>query len=307
MPSQSTLQVAVIGAGHLGQHHARNLAALPGVELVAVCDPNPEQGKKVAEANKTRWIEHVDDLPSHLAAVSIAAPTPFHFALAERFVKARIACLVEKPLTATLDEATALAELARKERALVQVGHIERFNPVLDGCEPDGFAPRYLEARRYTPFTGRSTDTSVVFDLMIHDIDLALWMVGSKVTKIEARGAALRGPLEDWAVCRLEFENGAVADIAASRVMSEPSRRIRMFSNEQVADIDFATRKRVITRGPGLEKLEHQGATDEPLRRELAQFVACVRSGEAPLVGPDEGLTAIRIADAVLQQIRSSR
>lgn len=298
------LQVAVIGAGHLGQHHARNLAALSDVELVAVCDPNEEQGKKVAAAQNTKWVARVEDLPRGLDAVSIAAPTPLHFMLAEKFVEDGVACLVEKPMTATLEEAEALAELASRTGAVVQVGHIERFNPVFDGCDPTAFQPTYVECRRYTPFTGRSTDTSVVFDLMVHDIDLASWWIGSPVSRIEARGGVLRGPLEDWATCRLTFENGAVAEIAASRVMSDPGRRARLFAPGLVVEIDFGSRRRVETRGIELEKTEHVGAQDEPLKRELEHFVDHVRRGAQPLVGPTQGLASIRIAHEVLAQIR---
>lgn len=300
----SVLSVAVIGAGHLGQHHARNLAALPGVRLVAVCDPNEEQGRKIAAAQNTEWVARVEDLPRGLDAVSIAAPTPLHFMLAEKFVEDGVACLVEKPMTATLEEAEALADLAARTGVVVQVGHIERFNPVFDGCDPTGFHPTYVECRRYTPFTGRSTDTSVVFDLMIHDIDLAMWWVGSPVETVEARGGVLRGPLEDWATCRLGFRNGAVAEIAASRVMSDPGRRARIFGPGLVVELDFGARKRIVTRGIELEKLEHVGVTDEPLKRELEHFVDAVRRGAQPLVGPTQGLASIRVAHEVLSQIR---
>jgi predicted dehydrogenase len=302
----SILSLAVIGAGHLGQHHARNLAAINGVKLVAVCDPNEEQGRKVAAANSCAWVSRVEDLPADLDAVSIAAPTPLHFMISEKFVGDGIACLIEKPMTATLEEAEALADLAARVGGVVQIGHIERFNPVFDGCDPTAFRPQYIECRRYTPFTGRSTDTSVVFDLMIHDLDLAAWWVGSPVARIEASGGVLRGPLEDWATCRLRFENGAIAEIATSRVMSDPGRKARLFARDQVVEFDFGARKRTITRGLELEKIEHTGAAEEPLRRELEHFIACVRRRAQPLVGPAQGLAAIKVAHEVLAQIRGS-
>jgi predicted dehydrogenase len=207
-------------------------------------------------------------------------------------------------MTATLGEARSLIAIAEEKRLVVQVGHIERFNPVLDGFDPAAVGATYIEARRYTPFTGRSTDTSVVFDLMVHDLDLVCWMAGSRPVAVEAQGGVLRGPLEDWASARLVFENGVIADVASSRVMSDAARRTRMFAPGAVVEIDFGSRKRVETKGRELERIEHQGSAEEPLRRELEHFVQCVREGVRPRVSEREGLAAIEIAHQVLSRIR---
>lgn len=304
IPSDARLRVAVVGAGHLGQHHARNLASLDDVQLVAICDPDSARVKAMADQYGAAHVTRIEDLPSDLDAVSIAAPTPLHAMFAEHFLGRGVHCLVEKPMTATLEEGRALAELAAGEGLVLQVGHIERFNPAFDGFENGASGPLWLEARRYTAFTGRSTDTSVVFDLMIHDIDLALSLIPSTVTRIEARGGVVRGPLEDWASCRLNFQNGAVADIATSRVMIEPQRKLRAFYSDRVVEFDLGARKRSETRGRELEKVEHQGGSDEPLKRELVDFVRCVRGGKSPRVSQNEGLAAIEVAHEVLSQIR---
>ena len=299
-----TLRMAVIGTGHLGRHHARNLGALEGVELVAVCDPCEERGRAAAETAHTTWFGSTDDLPEDLDAVSIAAPTPLHFELAAGYLKRGIHCLVEKPMTATSEEARALCGIAQESSALLQVGHIERFNPVLDGLDRSALSLRLIEAWRLAPHSGRSTDTSVVFDLMIHDLDLALWFAASEVTSVEARGGVLIGPWPDWASCTIRFASGAVANLTASRVAPHAERRMLLHHRSGTVDLDFGRRRRGSFDAEGVS--EHQGGDDEPLRRELAHFVERIRTREAVLVSELEGLKAVELAEQVLAQIQDS-
>ncbi len=297
-----TLRAAVIGAGHLGRHHARNMASLAGVELVAVCDPDEQRGRQAAEAAGARWLADAAELPLDLDAVSIAAPTPLHFSLARALLERGVHCLVEKPMTATLAEARELVAIAARAGRVLQVGHSERFNPVLDLLPGSAGAPRLIEARRTFPHTGRSGDTSVVYDLMIHDIDLALYFAGSRIQALEAAGGALIGPLEDWAHCRLVFASGCVATLMASRVAPLAMRRTVIHADMRTVDIDFQARRLGVFDAAGAR--EAQAGNEEPLRRELEHFAGCVRTGARPRVSGAEGLAAIEVAERVLSCIR---
>lgn len=293
--------MAVIGTGHLGRHHARNLANIANVELVGICDPDRERGLAAAELSGAAWVSDPAELPEDLDAVSIAAPTPLHHDLAASYLKRGVHCLVEKPMTATSEQAVSLCRIAEESRCVLQVGHIERFNPVLDGLTRPLPNPLQLDAWRLAPHSGRSRDTSVVFDLMIHDIDLALWFANSKVERVEARGGVLIGPLPDWASCRLTFESGMQANLIASRVSPTVERRMILQLGGGSLDIDFGKRT-LGTFGPDGANT-FQGGDDEPLRRELEHFVEQVRTGGRPLVSWDEGRLSVEIASEVLHQL----
>lgn len=297
------LEVAVIGTGSLGRHHARNLARIEGVKLVAVVDPSEERGRAAAELSKTGWLARVEDVPRSVAAVSIAAPTPIHFDLAKRFLEEGVHVLVEKPMCATLEQAERLAVIAGKSKRVLQVGHIERFNPVLDLLPAGDLAVRAITCERLTPHTGRSTDTSVVFDLMIHDIDLARAFAQSEVVEVEAAAGIVSGPLEDWAEARLSFANGRSATLVASRVAAERGRRTRLYCDRRVIDIDLDKRKLAVTAlrdgAPLPSVTTSEGTQEEPLFRELSDFVRCALENSTPRVGAQDGLAAVRIADAV--------
>lgn len=300
----TTLRMAVIGTGHIGRHHARNLGGLDGVELVAVCDPDEGRGRQAAEMGNSRWVKTPDELPGDLDGVCIAAPTPLHGELAERFLGAGVHCLVEKPLAATPDEAARIVGAAHEAGRIVQVGHIERFNPVFDQLDPDSVRPTQIDCWRLAPHTGRSTDTSVVFDLMIHDLDLVLWWADSPVTAVEASGGIQVGPLEDWASARVSFESGCRAHVTASRVAPTAVRRSVLHGAELTADIDFGQRKLGLHGAAGSQ--EHQGSDEEPLRRQLAHFVDCVRQGRRPLVAGEDGQKAVELAARVLSCLREA-
>ena len=236
------LRVGVVGVGHLGQHHARILASLPDVELVAVVDSRPEQAQTIADKFGTRAVADYHELLGLVDAVSIAVPTVLHREVAGTFLSRGIPTLVEKPLASTLAEAELLVSLSHSTGALLQVGHIERFNPALSALHQMAIRPKYITAERLSTYTFRSTDIGVVLDLMIHDLDLVLSLIHSPVRSVAAVGVSLFGEHEDVANARVEFENGTVANLTASRASYAALRKMRIWSAEGYASLDFAAK-----------------------------------------------------------------
>src|SRR4051812_40042527 len=244
----SRLRVAVVGVGPLGQHHARILAAHPDVELVAVADSRPDQARAIAEKVGTVAVDDYRALPDRVDAVSIAVPTSHHREVAAAFLGRGIATMIEKPLATSLAEAESLVALARARGAVLQVGHIERFNPALSALEGLPLRPKYITCERLSTYTFRSTDIGVVLDLMIHDLDLVLSMNPSPVRAVAAVGVSVFGGHEDIANARVEFEDGCVANLTASRVSYVAARKMRLWGAEGFATLDFATRKGTLVR-----------------------------------------------------------
>lgn len=329
----TTLRVAVIGVGHLGQHHARVLASLPGVTLVGVADARPEQAQAVAAKNGTRAVEDWRELLGQVDAVSVAVPTFLHREVAGAFLERGTATMVEKPLAASLREAEELVGLAQSTGAMLQVGHIERFNPALSALEGMGLRPKYINAERLSTYTFRSTDIGVVHDLMIHDIDLILSLVSAPVRSVSAVGVSVFGGHEDVANARVEFEDGCVVDLTASRASFQATRKMRLYGAEGYASLDFATKQgtlirpsdalrrghidldeldmtkpaaikeRVFGRILRVDQVQTEGR--EPLALELEDFVAAVRGLSRPRVSGDDALRAMNLADQVLQSLNS--
>ncbi len=330
------LRLAVVGVGHLGKEHARILSTFPGVSLVGVVDSNRAQAERIAERCSTRAYVDPRELMPQLDAAVIAAPTTYHHVLARELLHAGIPLLIEKPLAATCDEAGELVELARSRGVILQVGHIERFNPAFEEVQSLPLQPRYLQAERCGGFTGRSTDTGVVLDLMIHDLDLVLALTGSEVERVEALGVSVLGGHEDIAQARVVFRNGCIADLTASRVHPEPRRRMQVWGVEGYAGIDFARKtlslmqpSESLRRGmidsrrldPALAsslKAElfgrfiqqqqrdcNQPSRADQLTRELEEFVHCVRTGATPRVDGEAGYRAIEVATRILDSLRS--
>jgi predicted dehydrogenase len=327
------LKVGVVGVGHLGRHHARIFAAMPEVELVGVVDGRVEQGKSVAEACGTRAFTDYRDLLEQVDAISVAVPTCAHREVAGAFLDRGIPTLVEKPLATTLLEAEQLVELATAQKTLLQVGHIERFNPALSTLENLAFRPRYITAERLGTYTFRSTDIGVVLDLMIHDIDLILSMVQSPVKSVAAVGVGIFGGHEDIANARIEFEDGCVVNLTASRASYQAVRKMRLYGAEGYVTLDFATRQGTVVRpsdrlrrgdvdlegldltqpmavkerifGKILRVDQVQGEGREPLALELEDFVQAIRTGSRPRVSGEDALRAIRLADQVLRSLRT--
>ena len=234
-----TVRIAVVGVGHLGKHHVRLLAKNPVAELVGVADTN--EHNLTAAASEHGVPGHLDykDLLGKVDAVCVAVPTSAHLEVAGCFLESGVDVLVEKPIAPTEKDGRKLVDLAARADRILQVGHVERFNPALDAVREMGLEPRYIESHRLAPFSFRSVDIGVVLDLMIHDIDLVLTMVKSKVASVEAYGGAVFTPAEDMASAILKFENGAVAHLTANRVALRPMRRMRLFSRDCYASLDF--------------------------------------------------------------------
>jgi len=326
--------MAVIGVGHLGQHHARILADLPDVELVGVVDSNLEQARLIAGRLNATPFENYEALIGEVDAVSIVTPTLHHHRVAAAFLGAGIPALVEKPVCRTVAEADDLIALADKAGVPFQVGHIERFNPAFEELVKRPICPKFVEAERHGPFTGRSLDIGAVLDLMIHDLDLLLSLVGSTVKSVSAVGAAVFGGHEDMVNARLEFENGCIAHVTASRITRHPKRRLRVWAPEGYAGIDFVTRKLTLVQqseevrqfgarvnhldsaakarlkdevfGRYLQVLNLDGdRKHDQLTAELRHFVDCVRTGRRPRVTGVDGRNALELAERVLTAVRN--
>jgi predicted dehydrogenase len=327
------LRVGVVGVGHLGKEHARILSGLPGVELVGVADHNAAQAEAVARRCRTRaFTDHHTLMPLVQAAV-IVVPTTQHHAVAIDFLNHRVPLLVEKPLAGTPRESEQLVDLAERQGVLLQVGHIERFNPAFEALQDLPLRPKYVQSERCGGFTGRSTDIGVVLDLMVHDLDLVMALVRSPVRSVQALGVSVLGGHEDVAQARVTFADGCVADLSASRVHPSPVRRMQLWGPEGFAGIDFASRRltlmqpaarlreghldarRLDTAMPATLKTELFGSylevherdcnTGDQLTRELEEFVRCVRSGHKPRVDGAAGREAVALAWQVLVSLRA--
>ncbi len=301
-------RVAVIGVGHLGKHHARILAALPGVELVAVVDTNRARAEEIAAAHGTRPLFAAADLLGQVDAVSIAVPTEQHLAVALPFLQSGVPAIVEKPMARSLDEADAMIGAAEKSGVTLAVGHTERFNPAVEAARPLLRDPRFIEVHRLGTFPERSLDIDVVFDLMIHDLDVVLSIVPSEVESIEAVGVPVLTGRVDIANVRLRFANGCIANLTASRISRDRVRKIRFFQPSAYVSIDYAAQKVEMYRlvkgtgpMPSIDGGDVPVANEEPLRRELADFVDAVASTRAPLVDGRQGRRALELATRIVQ------
>jgi predicted dehydrogenase len=233
------MRISVIGAGHLGTIHARLLAQNPDVTLVAIVDPDEAKGRAVAAEHGATWCSSLDAMPA-CDAVVIAAPTSLHHGLAVQCLDRGLHCFIEKPVTATGDEARDLIERAAATDRVIQVGHVERFNPAVRALAGYGIAPLFIEVHRLAPFKPRAIDVSVIHDLMIHDIDLLLWMTGSEITDIQATGVAVLTDTPDICNARITFANGCVANVTASRISAKPMRKLRVFQRDSYVSLDLA-------------------------------------------------------------------
>ncbi len=329
------LRVGVVGVGHLGQHHARILAAMPGVRLVGVADADTARASTVAARCQTSAFADYRDLVDRVDAVTVAVPTVMHREVAVAFLARGISTLVEKPMAGTLAEAEQIAAVARHTGAVLQVGHIERFNPALRALDDLGVRPRYINAERLSTFTFRSTDIGVVHDLMIHDLDLILSMVDAPVQSVAAVGVGVFGEHEDVANARIEFADGTVANVTASRASYHAVRKMRVSGAEGYVSLDFAARQATLVRPsdqlrrgrPDLEgvdlsqpaaikdhvfgkmlrldRVPYEGT--EPLALELEDFIAAARGEGRPRVGGEDGLRVMRLADLVLKSLEAHR
>jgi predicted dehydrogenase len=308
-----SLRIAVIGVGYLGRHHARILSDLPGVELVAVVDTNRARAEEIAEARKTRSLVDSREVVGQVDAVTIAVPTERHLEIAAPLLKAGLPVLVEKPMARSLAEADAMIAAAREAGVPLGVGHTERFNPAVAEARPLLADPRFIEVHRLGTFPERSLDIDVVFDLMIHDLDVLLSLVTSDVESIEAVGVPVLTGRVDIANARLRFANGCIANLTASRISRDRVRRIRFFQHSAYLSIDYTAQKievwRLVKKDGAMPSIQGgavEVVQEEPLKRELVDFIDAVRTGRAPTVSGQDGRRALELATRIVEKMSLS-
>jgi predicted dehydrogenase len=304
------IKCAVIGTGYLGKFHAEKYAALPNCDLVAVVDVDQQAAEEVAAKHGVKAITDYHALLGQVDAVSVVVPTSLHFQVSRDFLASGSHVLVEKPITVTVAEADELIIIAKEKKLILQVGHLERFNPAVVGLDNSEHKPMFIESHRLSPFNPRANDVSVVLDLMIHDIDIILALVDSEVERMDASGTAVLTQDTDIANARLTFKSGCVANVTASRISMKMERKMRMFRPNEYVSVDF--HNRVLTRHqtgkkemfPGIpeietEKIEFPSA--DALLAEIEHFIHCIQSGENPLVSGEAGKRALQTAIAITE------
>jgi predicted dehydrogenase len=301
------LRIGIAGLGHIGKNHARILAELPDCDLAAVFDTNAETAREIAAKYGTRAASTLEEFSGAVEAATIATPTPTHFSIAEQLLKAGKHLLVEKPITESTGDARKLVQMSREAGRILQVGHVERFNPVMSKLEELLTKPRFIESHRLSPYPNRSIEIGVVLDLMIHDLEIILHLVKSPVTSIDAVGVPVLSRGEDIANVRLHFENGCVANVTASRISPEKMRKIRVFQREGYVSLDYQNQTGEVYRlsGGRIVREEVEIEREEPLKLELAAFVECARKGKQPKVSGFEGAAALELAVEITRSIEA--
>jgi predicted dehydrogenase len=304
------VRIGVVGVGYLGRHHARILSRLEGVTLVGIVDANHARAEEIAAGAGTRAFRDVWDLAAHVDAVTIAVPTEWHHAVACPFLEQGVATLIEKPMARTLEEADDLIQRAASRGVPLAVGHTERFNPAVAAALPLVTTPGFVEVHRLGTFPERSLDIDVVFDLMIHDLDILLTAVRSEVVGVEAVGVPVLTGRVDIANARLKFASGCIANLTASRISRERVRKVRFFQPDTYLSIDYASQeverwslRRHDGTMPTIEGGKLDIVHDEPLRLELQDFAAVVRERHAPRVPGEDGRRALALAQRITERI----
>ena len=307
-PSPAPVRVAVIGVGHLGRHHARILGALPGVQLAAAVDLLEDRAQAAVAGTSAQALTDYRKLTGLVDAVVVAVPTASHLEVARPFLERGTAVLVEKPMAASLDEADALIELADRHGAMLAVGHTERFNPAMAAALPIMGTPRFIEVHRLSGFPERSLDIDVVFDLMIHDLDIILAVDGTEVASVDAVGVPVLTPKIDIANARVKFASGCIANVTASRISRDKVRKGRFIQPDMYVSVDYAAQELEVWRlrrrageRPEIEGGRIDVPRDEPLKRELEDFVAAIRDGRPPAVTGAAGRRALALATRVAE------
>jgi len=298
-------RVAVIGVGHLGSIHAKIYAGIRNCTLVAVCDNSPERLKEVSRGLRVTGYADYRELAGKVDAVSIATTTKWHYEVASYFLKNGIHALVEKPFTTTIEDADSLIKTAQDNNAILQVGHIERFNSAFEATLKIIKEPKFIECHRLSPFPNRSLDVGAVLDIMIHDIDIVLGLVSSPVKRVDAVGINVLTPFEDIANARITFENGCVANLTASRVSDELMRKIRIFQENTYISLDYKEAKARVYRkvDSQITKENLPIEKEQPLQKELQSFVNCIIDNSEPLVSGRVAREAVRVALDIQNQI----
>ena len=302
------LRVGVVGVGHIGSNHARIYSELAKADLIAILDIDPARADEIGGKHKTKVAASLNEFAGMVDAASIATPTSAHFSIARDLLAQGKHLLIEKPITEKTSDARELAEMAAEKGLVLQVGHVERFNPVLSALEQRLTHPRFIEAHRLSPYPNRSTEIGVVLDLMIHDLEIILHLVNSTMENIDAVGVPVLSRGEDIANARLRFASGCIANVTSSRISPERMRKIRVFQEDAYLSLDYQGQsgeiyRRVngqITREPvAIEK-------EEPLRQQLTSFVDCALTGGEPKVSGSHAAAALELAVEITRRIASS-
>jgi predicted dehydrogenase len=308
------IRVGVVGVGYLGKFHAEKYAGMRGVKLAGAVDIIPERAEGVARRFATEALTDYRDLMGKVDAVSVAVPTPLHFSISRDFLENGVDILIEKPMAETLEEADTLIEIADSNGQIIQVGHLERFNPAVVALADVLDCPLFIESHRLSVFKERGTDVNVVLDLMIHDIDIILNLVKAQLKSMHAVGVPVISSHVDIANARLIFENGCVANVTASRISMKNMRKIRIFQKNTYVSVDYATQGITIVRKdgqgtglpvPGMSMEQTTLEKADPLETELTSFVESVKTRQAPLVSGCEGRDALKVALSIMDQIRA--
>lgn len=304
----NTIKCGVAGVGYLGKHHARIYKSLEGCDLVGVYEPNDEAATGICEEYQCLRFDSLTELADACDVISVVCPTDKHAEVASPLMEKGCHLLVEKPLCVSVAEAESMLEQAKKSGTILQVGHIEHYNPVMAFLEEQVDCPKYLTVERLAPFQPRGTEVGVVLDLMIHDIGIVMALIASPIQSVDAIGVRVLSPTEDIANARLVFENGCVANLSASRVSEKKAREIRVFQESGYLSLDFMNQKGHLIRKneASLEKSEVPVEKGEPLALELEAFVGCVRESSTPKTDGVFGKSALEVALSVTKQIQSA-
>ncbi len=292
------MKIAVIGVGHVGRQHARLYADLPDVELVGVVDILQPRSEEVADLYRTAAFTDYHQILGKVDAVSLAVPTVDHTRIGVELLEHGVDVLVEKPIASTVEEARALIEAANRHERVLQVGHVERFNPIVTAAREAATRPQFFEIHRLAAFSPRSLDIDVVLDLMIHDIDIVLSLVSAQITEVRAVGIPVLSKKADIANARVEFADGCVANFTASRVSFEKTRKLRFFQPHDYISVDYSSQTGIVVSlrmGQVVER-KLEPANQEPLKLQLQAFTECVRKRKKPAVSGEDGLRALQLA-----------
>lgn len=307
------IKVGVIGVGYLGEHHTRVYQSLTGAELIGVSDTHSARGDEIAKKYGTEFFPNYLDLLEKVEAVSVAVPTLYHFKIAKDVLERNSHLLVEKPIAKTVREAEQLVHLAKRKNLTLLVGHVERFNPALLSVRDEIETPLFIESHRLHQFNARGTDVAVVLDLMIHDLDIVLHFVKSPIRRMDALGIPVLTETEDLANARIEFENGSIANLNASRVSKENQRKIRFYQKNTYISIDTLNRKAEIyqkkdgVEGPAILRRDLPISEEEPLHLELKSFLNAIDGGPKDLTTGEEGIIVLKTAYEILKLIQEKR
>ena len=302
------IRLGIVGVGSIGKNHARIYSALPGVKFSAILDTNTEAADATSQEQGVPVATTLEEFASLVDAATVSTPTPHHYEIGKFLLSHGKHLLIEKPITETPEQALELVKLAKERAVILQVGHVERFNPVLSALEQRLTKPRFIEAHRLSPYPFRSIEIGVVLDLMIHDLEIILHLVRSPVKNIDAVGIPVLSKGEDIANARIRFESGCVANVTASRVSPEKMRKIRVFQEDAYLSLDYQKQSgemfRLVNGTITREAVEIE--KDEPLKRELLSFVECSRKGIQPVVSGSQAAAALELAIEITEMTKSA-